>query len=103
MLLGALESEQLKNSWVICGGIATLNSYRFGGDIDVIPGERIDFLRTIRNYYETETHIFVHANYEPHLPLAQQHEHVLRSSLLEGFTPEPRDSGKTVIVGHTAA
>lgn len=101
MLLGALENERLKESWLICGGMATLSSYKFGGDIDVIPDEHIDFIRTFHDWYETDEHIFVHANYDPRLPLAEQPTHALRWSLLEAFAPEPHTSGKTVIVGHT--
>ena len=37
MLLGALTSTRLRDSWLMCGGVATLNSYKFCGDIDCIP------------------------------------------------------------------
>lgn len=101
MLLGALTNEQLKESWLMCGGISTLNSYRFCGDIDVIPDEHLEFIRRCRDYYETPSHIFIHANYVPDLPLEEQPEHVIRWSLLEEPYPEPHCSGKTVVVGHT--
>jgi serine/threonine protein phosphatase 1 len=70
MLLAALTSDRLKDSWLMCGGVATINSYRFCGD-------------------ESET------------PLSDQPEHLLRWSLLDDGIPEPHQSGKTVIVGHT--
>ena len=101
MLLGALTSEKLKHSWLMCGGVPTVNSYRFGGDIDAIPEEHFDFVRRCRPYYETDRHIFVHANYLPDLPLDQQPDHALRWSLLEPPYPAPHCSGKTVVVGHT--
>ena len=101
MLLGALTSEQLKQSWLMCGGVSTLNSYRFGGDIDVIPDEHFEFIRRCRPFYETNSHIFVHANYIADLALEEQPEHVLRWSLLEQPYPEPHCSGKTVLMGHT--
>jgi serine/threonine protein phosphatase 1 len=101
MLLGALTSERLKQSWLMCGGVSTLNSYRFCGDLDVIPDEHLDFIRRCRDFYETPSHIFVHANYEADLPLEEQPEHALRWSLLEEPYPEPHRSGKTVVVGHT--
>jgi serine/threonine protein phosphatase 1 len=101
MLLEALGNERVKNSWLMCGGVATVNSYRFCGDIDVIPAEHVEFIRTFRDCYETDSYIFVHANYEPHLSLEDQPEHVLRWSLLEAFAPVPHASGKTVVVGHT--
>ena len=37
MLLGALESDRLRDTWLMCGGVDTLNSYRFGAGIDVLP------------------------------------------------------------------
>lgn len=101
MLLGALENEQLRESWFMLGGIDTLNSYRFGAGIDVIPREHIEFIRSFRDSYETADHVFVHANYEPDLPLAQQPVHTLRWSLLDDPHPRPHCSGKKVIVGHT--
>lgn len=101
MLLGALTNERLRNSWLMCGGVPTLNSYKFCGDIDVLPGEHIEFIRTFQDYFETERHIFTHANYEPELPMPDQPAHALRWSLLEDPAPRPHCSGKTVIVGHT--
>ncbi|MGD9854818.1 MAG: metallophosphoesterase family protein [Planctomycetaceae bacterium] len=101
MLLGALESDKLKESWLMCGGINTLNSYRFCGDIDAIPIEHVEFIRRCRAHLETTSHIFVHANYLPELPLEDQPEHALRWSLFEDPYPEPHCSGKIVVVGHT--
>ena len=101
MLLAALENEKLKQTWHQLGGIATLNSYRFGADIEVIPAEHIEFIRGCLPYYETETHIFLHANYDPDLPLAKQPEHLLRWTLLDDPRPRPHGSGKTAIVGHS--
>ncbi|HTN03299.1 MAG TPA: metallophosphoesterase [Planctomycetaceae bacterium] len=101
MLLAALTSERLKQSWLMCGGIPTLNSYRFCGDIDVIPDEHLEFIRRCRPFYETPTHIFLHANYLADVALADQPEHVLRWSLFEEPYPEPHCSGKTAVIGHT--
>lgn len=101
MLLAALESDRAKNSWLMCGGVVTLNSYRFCGDIDVIPADHLDFIRQCREFYETDNHLFVHANYLPDVPAKDWPEYVLRWSLLDDPRPEPHISGKTVIVGHT--
>ena len=101
MLLGALTSERLKDSWLMCGGVAMLNSYKFCGDIDVVPDEHIAFIRECRDSFETETHIFTHASYDPNLALSEQPEHDLRWSLLDDAIPEPHVSGRTAIVGHT--
>jgi len=101
MLLAALESETAEQTWMTCGGFATVNSYRFGADIDVIPDEHLDFIRQCRDYFETEDHLFVHANYTPDLPASEFPEYVLRWSLLDDPDPQPHMSGKTVVVGHT--
>ncbi|MFN0054274.1 MAG: metallophosphoesterase family protein [Planctomycetales bacterium] len=101
MLLGALQNERIKDSWQMCGGVYTLNSYRFGGDLDVIPAAHLEFIRTFRDYYETEQHLFTHANYDQQLAMEDQLPHTRRWSLLEDMAPQPHCSGKTVIVGHT--
>jgi len=101
MLLAALESDRAMHSWQMCGGVATLNSYRFGAGIDAIPERHLEFIRHCRDYYETDSHLFSHANYLPDEPPDQWPAHVLRWSLLDEPFPEPHVSGKTVLVGHT--
>jgi len=101
MFLAALSSKTARHAWLQCGGFATLNSYRFGADIDVVPEEHIEFVRACRRYLETETHIFVHAGYLPDLPLPEQPDYVLRWKLLEPSEAMPHRSGKTAILGHT--
>lgn len=101
MLLEALENRRAFDAWVAAGGFATLNSYCFGAGIEVIPDDHLDFIRGCRGYYETDTHIFTHANYDPALPMAEAPEYLLRWSLLEPPYPAPHMSGKTVVAGHT--
>lgn len=101
MLLAALDSERARNTWLMCGGVQTLNSYKFCGDIDVIPQEHLAFIRSCRDYYETDNNLFVHANYLSDEPPEHWPEYVLRWSLLDEHPPGPHVSGKTVIVGHT--
>lgn len=85
--------------WLSCGGQETMESY--GGHPDDVPDEHLHFLKDCRRYFETEHHIFVHANYEPDQPLDQQGEHTLLWTHLTISVPPPHLSGKTVIVGHT--
>lgn len=101
MLLGALGNEQLKSQWINVGGMETLNSYKFCGDIDVIPPAHLEFLRGFVACYETDTRVFTHANYVPDLPFSEQPPYVLRWQLLEPPWPAPHVSGRQVIVGHT--
>ncbi|MEO6810924.1 MAG: metallophosphoesterase family protein, partial [Isosphaeraceae bacterium] len=72
MLLDARTSATMKRQWLEYGGIATLQSYGDTLDLDAVPPEHIAFLETCRDYYETETHIFVHASYCPNLRMDEQ-------------------------------
>jgi Calcineurin-like phosphoesterase len=101
MLLGALGNERLRNTWFNLGGAATISSYRCGGTLRDIPAEHIEFLRRCRDFFETDTHLFVHANYDPDLPLRETPARTLRWTLLDDPHLRPHQSGKTVIAGHT--
>jgi hypothetical protein len=59
------------------GGDATLDSYGPGRDLDLIPEEHLEFLGGCLDYFETDAHIFVHANYLPDLPMDDQPADVL--------------------------
>ncbi len=84
------------------GGIATLNSYGPGRDIRLIPQAHFQFLEGCRDFYETDTHIFVHANYFPDIPMEEQPVMMLRWESISDMPPRPHVSGKTVIAGHTS-
>jgi serine/threonine protein phosphatase 1 len=84
------------------GGTATLHSYGPGRDPSMIPEEHYRFLEGCLDSRETDTHIFVHANYFPDQPMDEQHAGMLRWESLRAMTPGPHVSGKTVIVGHTS-
>jgi len=89
--------------WLLdMGGTATLDSYGLSRDLDLIPDEHFGFLESCRDFYETDTHIFIHANYFPDIPMTEQHVGMLRWESLRGMTPGPHESGKTVIAGHTS-
>ena len=101
MMYAARESEKALRYWENCGGIATVNSYRFGGTFADIPAEHWRLLDTCLPYYETEDFILTHANYVPDLPMAEQPEYSLRWELFDHEKVQPHVSGKTVVVGHT--
>jgi serine/threonine protein phosphatase 1 len=101
MLLAA-RSGLHPTTWLGMGGLATLDSYGTGRDLTLIPDEHYGFLESCLDYYETDTHIFVHANYFPDIPMEEQHVAMMRWESLRGMPPGPHDSGKTVIVGHTS-
>ena len=108
MVLAALEGQSELDFWMKFGGTEALASYGYGGGRGIRPGalrgilpaEHLEFFKGCRDYYETVQHIFVHAYYDPHLPLHQQKWGGLRWASLPPV-PERHCSGKVAIVGHT--
>ncbi len=68
-----------------------------------LPKEHLDFLRSCPMFFETETHIFVHADYYPNRPMREQSSTTLLWSFFHAETAAPHYSRKTVILGHTPA
>jgi serine/threonine protein phosphatase 1 len=102
-LLLEVRARRLPIYWsTSMGGAATLRSYGAGLDYSQIPEEHIQFMEESLDYVETATHIFLHANYNPDLPVAEQPSVTTRWGSLRETIPAPHRSGKTVIVGHTA-
>ncbi len=94
--------------WLSFGGTTTLRSYGIDEEDEIdpeyvlamIPQEHWRFLEEdCLPYYETEKHIFVHANLDPDLPLEEQPAHMLYWEKLTW--PCVHVSGKTMICGHT--
>lgn len=99
MLLDVLRGSASSEAWLQFGGAETLASY--GGGLESIPREHIEFFQRGLDYWENASHIFVHGNLEPGVPLAQQSPEWLRWTHLTGLE-FPHPSGKLVICGHTA-
>ena len=99
MMLDAVKESITRDLWLQFGGQQTIESY--GGDFTNIPTEHLDFMRQCLPFYETEDHLFVHANYLPGSPLAGQEDQIRYWTHLSDFLPGPHKSGKRVIVGHT--
>jgi serine/threonine protein phosphatase 1 len=99
MLLGSRRNVVAERCWAeMCGGDATLASY--GGRLEHVPPAHWEFFERLHRYHETDDHLFVHANYDPQLPLAEQPDDLLFWTHLTRIPP-PHVSGKTVVVGHT--
>jgi serine/threonine protein phosphatase 1 len=99
MFLDALVGGRWTSTWMTNGGREMLDSY--GGLMDDIPPEHLDFIRAGRDYYETEWDIFVHATPHFDVPMDQQSAEFLRWNRITGREP-PHSSGKRIICGHTA-
>jgi serine/threonine protein phosphatase 1 len=104
--------------WLAVGGKQTLRSYGIPDDriealledhdwfdeldelLAAVPTRHWEFLEEdCIPYYETEKHIFVHANLYPDLPLEDQPDSMLYWEKL--IEPCEHFSGKTMICGHT--
>ncbi len=108
MLVAALGDSTARQKWLTCGGLETLRSYGWEADgpreavADWIPKSHQEFLAGCRPYYETVTHLFVHAGFLPELPIHQQPQLALLWRVTDPRTASPHQSGKVAIVGHTA-
>ena len=101
MMLRARESKSAFRDWWEWGAIETLDSYGESGRIELIPDGHFKFLESSVPWFESKTYFFVHANYNPDLPLDQQDERMLRWLSLRDYVPGPHVSGKIAVVGHT--
>lgn len=92
---------QSPQEWLKHGGVSTLDSYGFTGDLSVITQSHLELMQKALPYFETDEHFFTHGNYEPQKPLAEQDGMVLRWRSLIESTPTRHMSGKKAVVGHT--
>ena len=96
--------SETRNGWISVGGVQTLQSYGdegIIGTLDDVPDRHFEFIdNTCRRYFETSTHIFVHAMLEESTPLDEQEDSCI---YWEKFrNPQPHCSGKIMVCGHTA-
>lgn len=103
MMLEAVQSSADLSGWLMYGGIETLLSYQIPpGEftLEKLPPAHLQFLtERCRDFFETEAFQFVHAGFDPKLPLDQQSPHLLRWDKLADRGPH--QSGKLTICGHT--
>ncbi len=101
MMLNARMSPDNFTEWTLNGGDKTLISYAgTRAKFRDVPADHWHFLETeLRPYFEDETHIFVHANAYPDLPMAEQPDYILRWERCDQSSPH--SSGKIIVCGHT--
>ncbi len=100
LMMLAVQDEQMPSIfWERFGGLETLVSYN--GSLTGVRDTHWEFLRTCRRYHETDTHLFMHANYIADRDMADQPDQTLFWTHISSVTPPPHRSGKTAIVGHT--
>ena len=101
-MLAVLNGSEPHHEWLRHGGVETLDSYGFTGDLDFLPDSHAEFYANLGDYYVDGEFFFTHAAYDPKTPLENQPPHMLRWHSLRDGLPGPHLSGKTAIVGHTA-
>ncbi len=106
MMLGAREGGRDDiRFWLTCGGVAALESYTrlgFEPTLEDVPWTHWHFIKhTCNDWYETETHIFIHANLHPERPLHEQMTEHLHWEACAPLWHRPHCSGKVMICGHT--
>ena len=99
MMLSVLNGDLESHIWQRYGGAETLASYN--GQLDEIDSEHHEFLAECRHFHESDTHIFMHANYVADLELTDQPDNILFWTHISSTLPPRHRSGKTAIVGHT--
>ncbi len=105
MMLAAAEDATGLRFWKYCGGQEALDSYAELGreaTIKDIPSAHWHFIRqNCLDWYETDTHLFVHANAKHDWPMNRQESQYLQWEFLDPEKFKPHYSGKTVICGHS--
>lgn len=101
MMLSVLDRRREPFGWLNHGGHKTMESYGFVGDLSVIPTSHREFLESLLPYYESPSHIIVHANYDSQMKMENQSVDLLRWVKISQQTPKPHFSGKHVVMGHT--
>ncbi len=102
MILDAREDPLKSNLWQSYGGLETVFSY--GADYlpdwdSAIPKSHWEFFERTVKYFETDTHIFVHACLDPELDMNDQPDWLLYWEFFDRL--QPHKSGKKAICGHT--
>nr|WP_220498271.1 metallophosphoesterase family protein [Rhodopirellula sp. JC639] len=102
MMLEVLHHGGSHHAWLRYGGVETLESYGFDGDLDFLPSEHQQFLDALGDFYVAGDFFFTHAAYDPEAALEDQEIELLRWYSLTNGIPTRHQSGKTAVVGHTA-
>ena len=103
MMLEVIRGQEPHHDWLRCGGVETLDSYGFDGNLQILPPEHEQFFDSLGDYFVRGNYFFTHAAYDPNTPLEHQSPQMLRWYSLAQGLPGPHQSGKVAVVGHTAA
>ncbi len=106
MMVNAMDGTRKDyHFWLSCGGVEALQSYEVDGNkasLADIPANHRHFLnRQLKDWYETETHLFVHANLRYDLPMDEQPSSWLNWEFFDPKKHVPHVSGKVMVCGHS--
>ena len=98
MMLNARNDNAAKTDWKQYGGNSTLTSY---GGLEAVPMAHWQFLEShCLDYWECDTHFFVHGSAYHNIPLWEQPVYKLYWGTFEDANPH--ESGKVMVCGHTS-
>ncbi|MFG0288335.1 MAG: metallophosphoesterase family protein [Rhodopirellula sp. JB044] len=102
MMLSVIRGDEPHHAWLRYGGVETLESYDFDGEMDFLPPDHLAFFESLGDYFVHDQFFFTHAAYDPTLEMDQQPTELLRWHSLRAGIPDPHFSGRIAVVGHTA-
>lgn len=98
MMLNTRSDKNAQEAWEMNGGTSTLDSY---GSLRGVPTSHWKFLEhSCMDYWECETHFFVHGSAYPNVPLWEQPVYKLHWGSFNDA--QPHESGKVMVCGHTS-
>jgi Predicted phosphohydrolases len=102
MILDAREDVLKSHLWQSYGGLEALYSYDAGYNQNwttAIPASHWKFFEQTARYFETQTHIFIHACLDADADMDDQPDWLLYWESLDRL--RPHKSGKRIICGHS--
>jgi len=102
MMFSVLHEGAPHHEWLRHGGVETLDSYGFDGDLDFLSAAHEKFFQSLGDFFVAGDYFFTHAAYDPDVPLDHQPPEMLRWYPLTEGIPAKHQSGKIAVVGHTA-
>lgn len=94
MMMDALNDPSQVQAWISCGGEPTAQSYGDRWQWADIPKSHQEFLNSCQSFHESETAIFVHANFASNRSMDKQSFYDLHWLFLEPNEAAPHYSGK---------
>ena len=89
MMLDVILRGAPPHEWLRFGGVDTLDSYGFDGDLEFLPPEHVQFFASLGDYFVLDDYFFTHAAYDPDTPLENQSTEMLRWYHLNEGIPGP--------------